>query len=73
MNQALQLLSSRDESYHFKTGAEVNKVGHRYSLNRVLLLCFKLNTFDCFLSPLQNVIIQECVFFGPVGVNRQQS
>lgn len=26
VNQALQLLSSRDESYHFKTGAEVNKV-----------------------------------------------
>uniref|UniRef100_A0A4W5KTJ7 Protein rogdi homolog n=1 Tax=Hucho hucho TaxID=62062 RepID=A0A4W5KTJ7_9TELE len=27
VNQALQLLSGRDESYHFKTGAEVNKVG----------------------------------------------
>lgn len=27
VNQALQLLSSHDESYHFKTGAEVNKVG----------------------------------------------
>lgn len=26
VNQALQLLSSRDESYYFKTGAEVNKV-----------------------------------------------
>ncbi|XP_041737334.1 protein rogdi homolog isoform X2 [Coregonus clupeaformis] len=26
VNQALQLLSSRDESYHFKTGAEVNKL-----------------------------------------------
>lgn len=26
VNQALQLLSSHDESYHFKTGAEVNKV-----------------------------------------------
>lgn len=26
VNQALQLLSSRDESYHFKSGAEVNKV-----------------------------------------------
>ncbi|KAJ3581187.1 hypothetical protein NHX12_016941, partial [Muraenolepis orangiensis] len=25
VNQAVQLLSSRDESYHFKTGAEVNK------------------------------------------------
>ncbi|XP_039892214.1 protein rogdi homolog isoform X3 [Simochromis diagramma] len=25
VNQALQLLSSRDESYHFKSGAEVNK------------------------------------------------
>lgn len=27
VNQALQLLSSHDESYHFKTGTEVNKVG----------------------------------------------
>uniref|UniRef100_A0AAZ3PS41 Protein rogdi homolog n=1 Tax=Oncorhynchus tshawytscha TaxID=74940 RepID=A0AAZ3PS41_ONCTS len=26
VNQALQLLSGRDESYHFKTGAEVNKL-----------------------------------------------
>ncbi|XP_026870476.1 protein rogdi homolog [Electrophorus electricus] len=26
VTQALQLLSSRDESYHFKTGAEVNKL-----------------------------------------------
>uniref|UniRef100_A0A3B3B916 Protein rogdi homolog n=1 Tax=Oryzias melastigma TaxID=30732 RepID=A0A3B3B916_ORYME len=26
VNQALQLLSSRDETYHFKTGAEVNKL-----------------------------------------------
>ncbi|XP_005749691.1 protein rogdi homolog isoform X3 [Pundamilia nyererei] len=26
VNQALQLLSSRDESYHFKSGAEVNKL-----------------------------------------------
>lgn len=26
VSQALQLLSSHDESYHFKTGAEVNKV-----------------------------------------------
>ncbi len=26
VNQTLQLLSSRDESYTFKTGAEVNKV-----------------------------------------------
>ncbi|KAG2455448.1 ROGDI protein, partial [Polypterus senegalus] len=26
VNQALQLLSSRDDSYHFKTGAEVNKL-----------------------------------------------
>nr|XP_020463914.1 protein rogdi homolog isoform X2 [Monopterus albus] len=26
VNQALQLLNSRDESYHFKTGAEVNKL-----------------------------------------------
>lgn len=26
MNQALQLLSSHDESYHFRTGTEVNKV-----------------------------------------------
>lgn len=28
VNQALQLLNSRDESYCFKTGAEVNKVCH---------------------------------------------
>ena len=26
VTQALQLLSSHDDSYHFKTGAEVNKV-----------------------------------------------
>lgn len=69
MNQALQLLSSRDESYHFKTGAEVNKVGHCYSLNSILLYYFKLNnTFYRFLSFLHiNVIIHVYVCFWDGG------
>ncbi|MGH0114750.1 UNVERIFIED_CONTAM: hypothetical protein FKN15_046545 [Acipenser sinensis] len=35
VNQALQLLSSRDESYRFKTGAEVDKVSTRLLLPHV--------------------------------------
>lgn len=44
VNQALQLLSSRDESYHFKTGAEVNKVRHQHRYNSVFLFCCDLTT-----------------------------
>lgn len=47
MNQALQLLNSRDENYRFRTGAEVNKV---CPCSPALILCASESESDLSVS-----------------------
>lgn len=58
MNQALQLLCSHDESYQFKTGAEVNKVGDPQCFHSHTWLHNSLTVFVLVLQLMDAVMLQ---------------
>lgn len=60
MNQALQLLNSRDESYCFKTGAEVNKVCPCSGKQTPAAISTELNMDDSNLPVSVGVVAHGC-------------
>lgn len=58
VNQALQLLCSHDESYQFKTGAEVNKVGDPQSFQSSMWLRSLSDVFLLMLQLMDAVMLQ---------------
>ncbi|KAJ3600570.1 hypothetical protein NHX12_031550 [Muraenolepis orangiensis] len=58
VNQAVQLLSSRDESYHFKTGAEVNKKMFSPPMPGDVMVNFYINLSKLCLAVYQLHVLQ---------------